>query len=268
MSNALGRLLGGEGEATPGASVRPGLVRAVDKTVTPWTIEVEVGGAAHPDVVSLGWYDPQVGDTVMVLQQGTGLLCLGTAAPGKVSAAAAPAPPPPPPAPAPPPSRRTVTVKAVGSSSWDARYSRWRTDGVYQGGGWVQRGFWYYGGGIAAAKGSGTIVAASIYIARSSAPHGVAGDQEANVRLGVHGHAAEPGTGGSAHSNIVRVGGLARGKAKTFALSSGHLALLNAGSPGLGLEPGALGYQSADYLIAVPRSAGDTSGALTLTIQD
>lgn len=268
MSTNLGRVLGAEGEGSPPARLRSGaLVRAVDKATTPWTVTVEVDEVEFPGVMMQGWYDPQAGDRVQVLQQGRELYVLGTAAPGRVAAVAVAEPPPPPPPPPTEPTRKTVSVKASGSSSWDTRYTRWREDGVYQGGGWSQRGFWYYGSGIAVAKGSGTIVAASIFVRRLNTSHGVAGSQKGNVRLGTHSHGAQPGTGGGAHSNVARIGGLARGEGATFPLTSAQVSALNAGAVGVGLEPGALGYSSVDYIIAAPRSAGDWSGALTLTVE-
>lgn len=270
-TSPLARLIAGP-EALPQLQMRTGVVRAVDKATTPHTVTLDIAGLSLTGVTYLAGWDPEAGATVKVLVQGPDILVLGPLAPARMVVAAHdhatpptnPAPPPAPDAaPTAPVSRRTVSVVADASDSWQPEFSRWRVDGVYQGGGSGQRGYWYYGSKIATAKGSGTIVAATVFVKRASSG-GVNG--LANIRLGTHTAASRPGSS-VAHSNVAKVGALAKGKGGTFALTAAQVAALNAGAAGVGLEPGALGYTSADYFIGQPRSSGDWSGVLSLTIE-
>lgn len=157
-----------------------------------------------------------------------------------------------------------MAVEAVSSATWATQYgSDWRYDAVIAGGPTSQRGFWFYGGGIAAAKGAGTIVAATVFVKRASG--GV--DGLANVNVGTHGFASQPGSGAASLANEAVVGGLRKGQGGTFALTAAQVAALNAGAVGVGLEPGSTSYTSADYLIAEPRTAGSWSGVLQLTVE-
>lgn len=251
-----------------------GVVRAVTTSTTQGasTVDVDVDGVTVEGVHFRDGMDPEEGQLVWLLRQGPLLIVLGSPAPARVVVAehnhtsppvnpASPAAPGA--APSAPASVRTVSVVAVDSGTWQPSYSSWREDQVGQSGD-GRRGFWFYGGAIAAAKGSGTITAGSIFIKRQSAG-GVNGG--ANVRLGTHAHTSQPVSGGTALSNVSVVGTLTRGQGGSFALSAAQIAALNAGAVGLGLEPGSSGYTSADYLLAEPFSAGDWSGALQLTVE-
>lgn len=262
----------GQNEAPPTLQLRTGTVIAINKAVTPWTVTVRLSDTDFDGITMLGWYDPVVGDPVQVMQQGPALLVMGTLAPGKVymPASPPPAPPAPPAAPAPPPTIRTVSVSALsaGTAPAEAPYGGWRTDMVYQTGGSLpQRGFYFYGTQIADVKGSGTIIGGKIFIKRSPAVAGVGGG--ANVRLGWHGHNTQPGGIPGGHSGTTVVGQLLRDQGATFSLPQHMLDAMNAGTAkGFGLEPGAMGYVSADYLIAYGVGAGrEWSGQLSLTIR-
>lgn len=273
-ASRLARAIAPPAESPPGLELRQGIVRAISKASSPYVVTVDLSGVSHAGICYLAWWEPEVGAVVQVLKQGPSLFVLGPVAPANVVVPAhdhaatidpAPAPPPPPAEPTPTPAPRTATVTANASRSWQPPYG-WRSgDDLYQGGGSAQRGFWFYGSKIADAKGAGSIVAATIFVKRLD-NHGVNGS--ANVRLGTHGHTAEPTDGSGALSNVAKVGTLGRGKGATFNLTAGQIAALNAGAAGVGLEPGALGYTSVDYLIAAGRSDGDWSGVLTLTVQD
>jgi hypothetical protein len=262
----------GNNEAPPALELRTGTVIAINKGVTPWTCTIRLSEADIPGITMLGWYDPVVGDTVQILKSGPSTLILGTLAPGKVYMPPAPPPPPPaPPAPpAPAPVVREVPVSAVASGTAPSQKSfngTWSNADLYQGGGIAQRGFWFYGNGIAAAKGAGTIIGGSIFIRRSNLSAGVGAG--ANVRLGGHGFEGQPGGVPGVHSAVSVIGQLGRDGGNTFTLPQAIIDGMNDGSiKGLGLEPGALGYLSPDYLIAYGFGAGrEWSGALTLTVR-
>ena len=59
---------------------------------------------------------------------------------------------------------------------------------------------------------------------------------------------------------------IVRGADVAYPLSSAQIAALNAGAAGLGLEPGALGADSDDFVIAVGVTTQPASGQLALTI--
>lgn len=270
-SSALVRLLSDPETPAP-VQMRTGIVRTVNTATTPHTVSVDVGGITVTGLTYPHCWDAEVGAVVSLLQQGPKLDIYKVAAPARVKVGEhnhttpptnPPAPPAPPAAPVAPTGIRTVSVLAASSASWVPAFSNWRVDGVYQGG-TGQRGFWFYGTGIASAKGAGTILSATVFVKRSSSG-GINGG--ANVRLGTHGNGTQPANGGTAHANVEVVGTLPRDAGATFALTAAQVAALNAGAAGVGLEPGASGFVTADYLIAVPRSAGDFSGALQLTIQ-
>lgn len=259
-------------EAGPPLQLRTALVRAVDTGSTPHTADIDLGGVTVSGVTFLAGHDLEAGAVVKVLQQGPELLILGPLAPARMVVAehnhttppVNPAPPAAPPAaPTAPPSVTVLSVTATDSGTWQPSYSSWREDQVGQSGD-GRRGFWFYGGGIAAAKGSGTIAAATVFIKRKSSG-GVNGG--ANVRLGTHSLTAQPGGSPGSLSNVATVGTLAPGQGAAFALTPAQIAALNAGAVGVGLEPGSSGYTSADYLLAEPRSAGDWSGVLQLTVE-
>lgn len=259
-------------EQNPALQLRTGTVRAVNTSLTPHELELDIGGVTVTEVCYLFGWAAEVGATVQVLQQGPLLLVLGPLAPGRVVVGAHnhttpptdPAPPPLPPAPEPAPSvRKTVAVTAVASATFVPSFGNWRDDKVIQGG-TGQRGFWFYGSKIATAKGAGLIVSGSVFIKRARSG-GVSG--AANVRLGTHPHTAQPGSGAAALDAVGTVGTLLQGQGKTFPLTTAQIDALNAGAGGVGLEPGASGYVTADYLIAEPRAAGDWSGSLTLTVE-
>lgn len=251
-----------------------GVVRAVDTSGTPHTVDVDIdGGAVTAEGLTYpGWWSAEVGAVVELLRQGPRLRVFDVNAPARVQVGAhnhttPPTDPTPPPAPGAAPTApvtvRPVTVEAVDSGTYQPAYGSWREDQVGQGGD-ARRGLWFYGAAIAAAKGSGTITAGSILIRRKS-NGGV--DGAANVRLGTHSHASQPGGNPGALSNVALIGTLLPGKGSTFPLTAQHIADLNAGATGVGLEAGSTGYVSADYLLAEPRSAGEWSGVLQLTIE-
>lgn len=259
-------------EGLPPLRLRTGIVRAVSTGSTPHTASLDIGGVTVTGVTFLAGHDLEVGARVKVLQQGSELLILGPLAPARMVVAAhnhttpptnPTSPPAPPAAPTSPPAVRTVSVVATDSGTWQPAYSAWREDQVGQSGD-GRRGFWFYGTGIATAKGTGTITAATVFLKRKL-EGGVNGG--ANVRLGTHGQTAQPGSGSGALSNVAVLGTIGKGEGKTFALTAAQIAALNTGAAGVGLEPGAAGYTSADYLLAEPRSAGDWSGVLQLTVE-
>ncbi|HXH36907.1 MAG TPA: hypothetical protein VNJ54_21200 [Plantibacter sp.] len=268
---AADMMQGRDGEVPPLVR-RTGIVRTVTTSTVPHTCAVDLGGVTVAGLIFPGWWDAQVGATVTVLQQGSSLEVINVAAPartrvGEHNHTTPPTNPPPPPAPPAPPAApigvRTVSVVADASSTWIPSFANWRTEQVWQGGD-GRRGFWFYGSKIASAKGTGTIVGASIFVKRSGSG-GVNGG--ANVRLGTHTFGAQPASGGTAHGNVAAIGQLGKGQGLTLALTAAQVAALNAGAVGVGLEPGAAGYVTPDYLIAEPRSLGDWSGALSLTIE-
>jgi len=263
-------------DSWPMMPIRAGaVITAVDMTTAPWRVKVRFSDGTVTDwILCAGWYKPVVNDVVMVGLVDRAPVCLGGYA-GSVKVAltetvlATPSTPAPPPsAPPPPPTVRTANISAVSSSTWSPSWGGWRTDDddVRQGGTSAQRGFWFYGTAIAAAKGSGTIVSGTVYVERRDSTHGVSG--AANVRIGTHGNATRPGSGASAHANVQAYNGrLLRGQDDMFALSAAHIAALNAGAHGLGLEPGVVGTAVADYLIALGVGATGASGQLSLVIQ-
>lgn len=259
----------GSGEASAALQLRSATVTAVNKSVSPWTVTVTVGDTSVPDVNLLGWLDPRVGDEVQMLQSGPTLLVLGTVGPGKVYVPAEP--PPAPPAPVVPSGDSLETkpypISAVGSGTWPSQIDvgNWSNASLWQGGAIGQRSYFFYGSKIAAAKGAGMIISGSIFIRRRG-NGGVGG--AANVRLGGHNLATQPGSAG-ALSSVANVGSLLKEQGKTFMIPSAIIAGMNAGTiKGLGLEPGALGYLTPDYLIAYPYGPqSEWSGALTLNIR-
>lgn len=264
----------GNGEV-PALQMRTATVTVVDKTVSPWTVTINLGESIVPGVTFAGWLDPQVGDTVKVLKQGPEIFVLGTMAPGKVYMPPSPPPPPPPPTPEvitppPPPQIRQVGIQAIGSGTGpaEAPMNGWRNDRLYQGGGSIaQRSFWFYGSQIRDQKGAGTILGGTIFIKRMPLAAGVGGG--ANVRLGGHGWDSQPGGFPGPLSAVSVVGQLGRDQAASFELPAVVIDGMNNGSiKGLGLEPGQMGYLSADYLIAYAFGGGtEWSGSLSLTIR-
>lgn len=259
-------------EAGAALQLRTALVRTVDTSGTPYTVAIDLGGVTVSGVTFRDGMDPEPGQVVKVLQQGSELFIIGSPAPARVVVAehnhttppvnpASPAAPPA--APVAGPSVTVRSVTAADSGTWQPAYSSWREDQVGQGGD-GRRGLWFYGGGIAAAKGSGTIIAATVFVKRKSSG-GVNGG--ANVRLGTHSLTAQPVGNPGVLSNVATVGTLTPGQGAALALTPAQVAALNAGAVGVGLEPGAGGYTSSDYLLAEPRSAGDWSGVLQLTVE-
>lgn len=262
----------GNNEDAPQMQLRTGTIIAVDKGTTPWTATLRTSEIDVPGITMLGWYDPVVGDVVQFIQQGPMRFILGICAPGKVYMPASPPPAPPaPPAPPPPPPaivEKSVTPIGSGTAPAEAPWGGWRSDRLYQGGGGLaQRGFHFYGGGIAAAKGSGTILSGKVFLDRINTSHGSGAG--GNVRLGTHGYSSQPGGIPGGHANVSVVGQLNRGEARSFNLPANIIAAMNNGSAvGLGLEPGALGYTSADYIISTGFGGGtEWAGALTLVVQ-
>lgn len=263
-----------QGAATMDLRFRTAVVTVVSKTSAPWTVVVRFNdGVTSPAMACVGWYDPTVNDVVQVVQSGTSLMCWGGfAGVAKVVTTTATVVTPPAPAvpaapPAAAPTIRTAYISADSTAAWSAIFGPgWRTDNddVYQTGTSAQRGFWFYGSKISAAKGSGTITGGTIYIARRDSSHGVGG--QANVLLGTHGNGTRPGSGATAHNGVSQVGTLGRGQDGTFKLTDTQVAALNGGAAGLGLEPGVVGTSSADYLIALGIASSGASGQLALTI--
>ncbi len=266
----------GGAEAAPPLQLRTATITAIDKATSPWTVTITVGDTSVPEVSTLGWLDPQVGDIVQVIQSGPSLLVLGTVGPGKVYMPGSPPPAPPAPVVPPPapgkvggaPVVKPYPITPDGSGTYPSQQpvGSWSNVKLWQGGAIAQRAYWFYGNKIAAAKGSGTIVSGTIFIKRWSAG-GVFG--AANVRLGSHNFTSQTGTPGSALGNVSNVGGLLLNQGRTFTIPSAIIAGMNAGTiKGLGLEPGALGYVTPDYLVAYPYASGSLwSGSITLNIR-
>lgn len=253
-------------------TVTSGVVTRVVASGSPYTVQLQMpDGSTASGLPYPGWWAPRVGDVAIVLRQGGALTVLHAVAPCDTVTAPhrhkaadidgsiippAPAPPPVPTPPAPAPTIVTRTVQPTAMGSWGGPSP---ADQMVQGAG--NSAYWFYGTGIATARGSGTITGGTIYVERLATAHGVNGD--ANVRLGAHGLTGPPGSGGDITSVDIAAR-LARGQGRTVPLTPAHVAALNAGARGLGLARGAAGYASADYLRV---TAGSPSGALSLTIQ-
>lgn len=266
-------LLGGDSDDP--VDLITGVVKSRQSTTAPWSVTVQLAeGTITEAIPFLAAYNPRVNDVVYLLRKGPALLVLGAAAPALTTVsphrhaaadvdgtiiATPPTPAAPPAGPPPPPTVRTVGIAPDDQAYWSAW--GWKGDDLIQGGP-ANRAFWFYGGKIAAAKGGGTITGGSIYVERRNTSHGVGG--AANVRLGVHGYGTRPGSGGAGHGAVSVQAQLGRGQSANVPLSAAQIAALNAGSPGLGLEPGGSSYSSPDYLRAV---IGGASGQLSLTIQ-
>lgn len=253
-------LSGVPGERLDPLQLVSAVVTAVAASGSSFTITARFpDGTTVPGIGYLGWWAPRVDDVVMLLQQGPALFALGSAGPANVYSTPAPAPPPPPTPPPPAPSIVTRHVQPVWMGSHKPSGAGWYENDIRQGG-TNYTGLWFYGNRIAAAKGSGTIIGASIYVRRSRTSHGVGG--LANVRLAVH-NGSGPGAGYSIADTAVRAA-LAKGKDANVALSSAQIGRLNSGWTGLALAPGSPSYTSPDYLRA---DSGAPSGALALTIR-
>lgn len=255
-------LLAPGAEQTDPLRMLSAVVVAVNAVSTPFTVTLRLpDGATVDGVTYLGWWQPRVNDVAVVLQQGPRLLALGAEGPTALYAPPAPPPPPPPPpAPPPPPSAVvTRTVQPVWVGSYKPGGAEWYPGDIRQGGP-NYTGLFYYGGGIAAAKGSGTILGGVIYMRRTAASHGVSG--AANVRLATH-NGAGPGAGFALGSVNVPVA-LTKGQDFNVPLSATQVAELNAGNTGLALAPGSPSFTSPDYLRV---DSGAPAGALALTIQ-
>lgn len=252
----------GPGEVQPPVRVVTGVVTAVQTATSPHTVRVQLAeGTVTEPLPFLGWWAPTVNDVVWMLQQGPALYVLGGLAPANLYVPPAPIVPDTPDTPPPaPPTVRTVGVSPIDRAYWSPW--GWRREALIQGGPNHYRGHWFYGSQIAAAKGAGTIVAASIYVERTTDAHGVNG--AANVRLGTHAMGDAAGSGAGALGNVSVQAQLTRGQAAQVPLSAAQIAALNGGHVGVGLEPGATSYSSADYLKA---TASGASGQLSLTIQ-
>jgi hypothetical protein len=279
--NPLVQALVGTDEDMPPLRMRTCTIMAINKAVTPWVATIRLGQIEVPNVTMLGWYDPRVGDIVKVAQQGSELLIWGPLSPSKVVVSphrhaaadidgtvivAPPTPTTPPPTPSGPAAVRTVSIAATDASGWQFSYSTWRDDRFIQGGVGVgrYRPHWFYGGAIAAAKGSGTIIGGSIFVKRDSDGGVNAGAQ---VRLGYHGFTSRPGSGAGALSGVTVIAHLDKGQGATLSLPQHMLDALNAGQAGFGLEPGVASYTSPEYMPSLGLQAGAWSGQLSLTIQ-
>jgi hypothetical protein len=255
-------LTGPGGESQPVSWVSGALVTAVATTSTPHTVTIRLPDGTVVDTVPfLGWWAPTVDARVEVIRRGTSLLVLGPVAPAPLATVTAPAPLTPPPAPDAPSTRRTATVQPIDMGTWDPDGSYW-TNVMTQGGPTGKRALWFYGDGITVAKGTGSIVAASVCVKRLSTEHGVTGD--ADVMLGVHHYALRPATVGGPLVSAARRAGLRRGKDANVTLNTAQLAELNAGALGLGLDAGTTAYDDVDYLRV---TADAPSGALALIIE-
>ncbi len=275
-SERLAAAATGNGEAPPALQLRSGTITAINTGVSPWTVTVTVGGFSVDSVNILGWNDPRVGDEVQILQAGPALLILGTVGPGKVYVPGSP--PPAPPAPVVPPPRpgkpggapvtRLYPIAPIGSGTYPSQQpiGSWSNIRLWQGGAIAQRAYWFYGTRIADAKGSGTILSGKIFIRRWTSGGSFG---KANVRLGGHNFASQSGTPSGALSNVTNVGGLYLDKGASITIPAAIIAGMNAGTvKGLGLEPGVLGYNTPDYLVAYPWGPKTTwSGALSLNIR-
>lgn len=256
-------LAGVPGETPSPLELVSAVVTAVAASGSTYSITVQFpDGAVIAGVPYLGWWAPRVDEVVVMLRQGPALFALGASGPSTVYAPPAPppVPPPPPPAPPPPPSLVTRNVQPTWAGSYKPSGGQWYPGDIRQGGP-NYTGLWFYGGAIAAAKGSGTIVAASIYMRRTAAAHGVNG--AANVRLAVH-NGAGPGQGFALTDGHVPVA-LLKGQDYNVPLTAMQVQRLNEGWTGLALFPGSPSFTSPDYLRV---DAGPPSGALSLTIQN
>ncbi len=263
------------GQDSPGASgvLRGGaVVTVVNKTPTPWVVDVLMpDGSTVTGVPCVGWYNPRVNDVVMIGMAGNSLVCLGgfAGAAQVVATTATLSTPTTGAVPEPVVAVPTVVTKYVSPNAgrtWAPQLGGWRSDtDLKQGGPAAQRAFWFYGTKIATAKGAGKITGATIYVRRLGAG-GVYGN--ANVRLGSHNQASQGASGATGHSNVTKVGTLGLSQAKTFRVPSTIIAQWNAGTmSGIGLEPGAIGTESPDYLAAQPVGSSYPSGQLALTIE-
>lgn len=262
------------GDQTPTPQITAAVVEDTSTASSPHTVSLRMpDGLLVPDLTYPGWWSPRVGDVATVVTQGGVVTilhavapCLTVVAPHRhktedIDGYVIPAPPTPPPPPTPTPAPPTVvtrTVQPTDMGSWGG--ASFNQNQMIQGGP-AHDAFWFYGDGIAAAKGSGTITGGTIYVQRLATAHGVGG--AANVRLGVHGYTGRPGAAGGVTTAEV-VAQLNRGQGVAVPLTAAHVAALNAGAKGLGLAHGSASYTSADYLRAL---ATAPSGALSLTIQ-
>jgi hypothetical protein len=246
----------------PGLRWLTGIVTQVDTARTPHTIRVRLAdGTITEPITFLGWWAPLVNDTAEVIAQGSKLMALGAVAPANPAARPAtpivqPAPPAAPPA---PPVVRTVNVEPVDMAYWSVRYG-WRTDGLVQGGP-DNRTHWWYGDAISLAREGGVIIGGSVFVERSTFPHGA---PVANVRLGVHTQQSRPAVGNNPLAEVAVSRTLTSGQASLVPLTAAQIARLNTDAHGLGLEPGATAGGSPDHLRV---TIGGASGALSLTVQ-
>lgn len=238
-----------------------GIVVSVQRTTPPYTLRVRLGSGTVTDGVPYAaWYAPQVNDVVNLLRKGPALWVLGPDAPANVvPAGAVLVPPPVPSPPAPPATTRTVPVAPIDRASWSPW--GWRADELVQGGP-SSRALWLYGDGIERARGSGTIIGASVYMRRVTREHGA---QLANVRLGVHDFETRPASASSPLPLVSVAARLTRGQDATVPLSALQINALNSGAAGVGLEPGDPAFTSADHLAVYADAA---SGQLALTIRN
>lgn len=238
-----------------------GTVVAVDTTAVPHTVSVRLGSGTVADGITFAaWWAPQVGDVVNLLRKGPSLWVLGPDAPANVVPPGPLVLPPALPA-APPvaPVTRTVPVAPIDRAYWSPW--GWRSDELVQGGP-ASRALWFYGDRIAAARGDGTIISASVYMRRVTREHGA---PVANVRLAVHDFETRPAVLSEPLPLPSVQGTLTRGQDATVPLSAVQLNALNSGAAGVGLEPGDTDYLSADHLAVYADAA---SGQLALTIRD
>lgn len=269
-ATGLARQITGQGEQVEQMALRTGTITAVNKSAVPWTATVNLSNVLVPGVTMLGWYDPQVGDRVQIMKQGPVLLIMGTLAPGKLHTTVVGAPPSRPatelapvaPAEA---STRVVNVSATSSSTYLGS-GVWDDSVLIQGGGILQRAFFFYGNQIREARGNGTVLSASILLRREEEG---AGEGYANVNLGWHAHGAKTQTPAGT-SGTTFLGQLVRGQGKAFELPASLVGVMNGATTNIGfsLNPTEIGLKSPDYLRLVPfRAESEWSGSLSLTIR-
>lgn len=275
MAGPIRRFLRDAMASADGSSteVTSAVVSGVDETGNPFTVTLQFSdGLTVPGVAYPGWWAPRVGDVAVVLMRdGVATIlhavapCLTVTSPhthsqSDITGTSVPSPPSPAPVPTPPaptPSIRTVTVQPTDMASWDG--ASFLGSQIVQGGPACDA-FWFYGGAIAAARGSGVITGGTIYIQRLALAHGVA--EGANVRLGTHDFTSRPAVAVPVVSVSV-VGQLRRGQGVALPLSTTQIDALNAGAKGLGLGRGSSSFASPDFLRAL---ATAPSGALSLTV--
>lgn len=166
------------------------------------------------------------------------------------------------------PTPSLVTKTAYVNTTDSASYANfgWRSGyDVYQGGGYNDQGFWFYGTQIKSKLANAhSITSIQVYVQRKNTSHGVSGD--ANIRIGRHGFTTQPS--GSPGSNPITGEYVAltlkRGEAQWETLPSAWYSYFKSGTyRGVGLQYDYTSYTSSNY--AICNGYGTSSGRIKLT---